>query len=302
MPTKHNPTIRNVDTIKATLLRPATTSHFDVSIGLPRSSLGSQLTRVLGGTVQQDRLNIMCSQAVLPGSQLATTEILNDYTGATERHAYRRIYDETIDLTFYVDAGNYLPIIFFETWMNGIVNEDQDDAVSGNYNYRVKYPDDYVAEGLKVVKFEKSYHSQGNNVQSMARAAAGGVLGSFGGSLSRQGSGSSLEYTFVRSWPRSITSMPVTYEASQLLKCSVQMTYLRYVVHPYRGAGGGIGDPFQQSQFNFNGFLSQKAGDLVDAAVDRISGSDLAGDIAGGFAGQFASRALDRTGIGLLRR
>ena len=137
------PTIRNIDTIKATLLAPATTSHFDVEIGFPSGSLGTKLRQVLGGTtVQQDKLNIMCSEAVLPGSSLATTEVNNDYTGVTERHAYRRIYDETIDLTFYVDAGNYLPILFFETWMNGIVNEDQNDALSGNYNYRVKYPDD----------------------------------------------------------------------------------------------------------------------------------------------------------------
>ena len=118
------PTIRNIDTIKATLLHPATTSHFDVEVGLPSGSLGTKLRSIWGGsTVQQDRLNIMCCEAVLPGSQLATTEMTNDFTGVTERHAYRRIYDETIDLSFYVDASNYLPIRFFETWISEIVNE-----------------------------------------------------------------------------------------------------------------------------------------------------------------------------------
>ena len=151
---KHQLYTRNIDTIKATLLRPATTSHFEVTIGLPSGSLNTSLRRFLG--TGQDRLNLMCCEASLPGSQLATTEIFNNFTGVTERHAYRRIYDETIDLTFYVDAGNYLPIMFFETWMNQIVNEDQDDALNPNYNYRVKYPDDYVATGLKVVKFEKT--------------------------------------------------------------------------------------------------------------------------------------------------
>ena len=152
---KHNVSTRNIDTIKATLLRPATTSHFEVIIGLPSSAqtvaplapkLGNDLRSFLGPN--QDRLNLMCCEASLPGSQLATTEITNNFTGATERHAYRRIYDETIDLTFYVDAGNYMPIMFFETWMNEIVNEDQTDALSGNYNYRIKYPDEYVATGL----------------------------------------------------------------------------------------------------------------------------------------------------------
>ena len=300
MPTPIEIEKKNISQIKSTLLHPATTSHFAVRIGLPSGQLNTKLRRFLSGNSQKD-LNLMCSEAVLPGSQLATTEIYNDFTGTTERHAYRRIYDETIDLNFYVDAGNYLPIMFFETWMNEIVNEDQNDAISGNYNYRIKYPDEYVATGLKVVKFEKSYHSQGNNVQSMARAAAGGVLGSFGGSLSRQGSGSSLEYEFVRSYPRSITSMPVTYDGSQLLKCNVQMTYVRYVVHQYPG-GSASYNPFQQSQFNLNGFLSQTAANMVDSAVDKITGSDFVGDIAGGFAGQFASQALSNTGIGILQR
>ena len=152
------PTIRNIDTIKATLLRPSLTSHFEVEIGLPSSSLGQSLRTFLG--VNQDRLNLMCSDAVLPGSQLATTEITNDFTGVTERHAYRRIYDETIDLSFYVDAGNYIPIKFFEEWISGIVNEDQQEAKAGEYNYRVRYPNDYVAQGLKVIKFERDMQSK----------------------------------------------------------------------------------------------------------------------------------------------
>ena len=284
MPTKAELKPRNIAKIKSTLLHPATTSHFEVRIGLPgyatggrtAGQLNTKLRRFLG--TNQDEVNLMCCEAVLPGSQLATTEVFNDYTGVTERHAYRRIYDETIDLTFYVDAGNYLPIMFFETWMNEIVNEDQTDALSGNYNYRIKYPDDYVATGLKVIKFEKT-----GNAGNMTYA------------------GGQLEYEFVRSYPRSITSMPVSYDGSSLLKCSVQMTYVRYVVHHYSG-GSASYNPFQQSQFNLNGFLSNVAANLTDAAVDKITGSDFVGNVAGGFAGQFASRALSNTGIGILGR
>ena len=284
---KHQLYTRNIDTIKATLLRPATTSHFEVTLGLPSGSLNTSLRRFLG--TGQDRLNLMCCEASLPGSQLATTEIFNNFTGVTERHAYRRIYDETIDLTFYVDAGNYLPIMFFETWMNQIVNEDQDDAMNPNYNYRVKYPDDYVATGLKVVKFEKT-----GNPSNDSRSRNQNYVGS------------QLEYSFVRSYPRSITSMPVSYDGSQLLKCSVQMTYLRYVVHHYPGSSGwgnsGSNNPFDQASFNLNGFLSRTAANLVDQVVDDLTGIDIAGDIAGGFAGQWASQTLSNTGIGILRR
>ena len=272
---KHNVSTRNIDTIKATLLRPATTSHFEVRIGIPRntrtSGLGSHLRGFLSGN-SQENLNLMCCEAVLPGSQLATTEITNNYTGVTERHAYRRIYDETIDLTFYVDAGNYLPIIFFETWMNGIVNEDQDDAVSGNYNYRVKYPDDYVAQGLQVIKFEKDYHSQ----------ITGRIYNV------RKGSGTSVQYDFVRSYPRSITSMPVSYDGSNLLKCSVQMSYVRYVVTPSR-------IPKNRPSMNVNpSFMG---------LFNSIAGSEGGGQTASGQMmqrGQLGSdirRALTRQGL-----
>ncbi len=251
------PTIRNVSTIKSTLLAPALTSHFDVEIGFPAGSLGTKLRSVLGGTtVQQDRLNLMCSEAVLPGSSLATTEVNNDYTGVTERHVYRRIYDETIDLSFYVDATNYLPIKFFETWISEIVNEDQDDAISPTYSYRAKYPDEYMnKQGLKVIKFERDLGTQ-------------------------------LEYTFVNSYPRSITSMPITYDGSSLLKCSVQMTYMRYVIKSLPGSKSGAFNPFQQSRFNSNG-LTDFAANVLDSFVDRATGNDALGDIAGGLARRF---------------
>ena len=272
MPVTHNPSPKGVSDVVSNLLQPSLTSHFDVLIGLPRGSLGTRLRSFLGA--KQDKLHLMCSDAVLPGSSLATTELNNDFTGVTERHAYRRIYDETIDLSFYVDAENHLPIRFFEEWISGIVNEDQEEALAKNYFYRVKFPDDYIADqGLKVVKFEKDIQTK--------RTIAGRSI-----SLPNK-KAATLEYQFVRSFPRSITSMPVTYDASSLLKCSVQMTYTRYVVaRSYGNAGGGVFNPFQQSQFNAGGFLSNTAGNLVDSVVDRITGNDFVGDVAGGFASQ----------------
>ena len=219
MPVTHRPKPKSVSDVVSNLLQPSLTSHFDVLIGLPQSSLGTQLRSFLGP--KQDKLHLMCSEAVLPGSSLATTEMNNDFTGVTERHAYRRIYDETIDLTFYVDADNYLPIRFFERWISGVVNEDQREALAKDYFYRVKFPDEYIADqGLKVIKFEKDIETSrrvGSKYIPLPTPDA-----------------ASLEYKFVRSFPRSITSMPVTYDASSLLKCSVQMTYTRYVVVPSR--------------------------------------------------------------------
>jgi hypothetical protein len=210
---------RIVSDIKARLFRPALTSHFEVQIGIPGGGFNQFLTdngipNFLNSD-NQTTLNLMCSEATLPGSNLATLDINNDFHGVTERHAYRRIYDDRIDLTFYVDATNYLPIRFFETWIKYIVDESRSEqpdkgrrgSLDRSYFYRVRYPegsgpegrDGYVSEGLKVIKFERDYSQR-------------------------------LEYRFVSSFPISINSIPVSYDSSSLLKCTVSMTYIRYVL------------------------------------------------------------------------
>jgi len=115
---------------------------------------------------------------------------------------------------------------FFEAWMKSVVNEDVIDAKSKNYSYRLNYPDNYVADqGLKVRKFEKDRRQ-------------------------------SLEYEFFRSYPIQITSMPVSYEASSLLKCTVSMTYLRYlIVDSTDSLYDASLNPLQQANFNAGGIV-----------------------------------------------
>ncbi len=247
------PKKRTVSDIKANLLRPALTSHFEVEIGVPDPLL-SWL-----GTNNQAKLNLMCSEAVLPGSQLATIEIMNDFQGVTERHAYRRQFDQSIDLTFYVDADKYIPIKFFEKWISLAMSEDSDSQMANeNYSYRAAYPTTYTATGLTVRKFERDYKSQ-------------------------------IQYKFVKCFPLAITSMPVSYEASSLLKCSVQMTYIRYILmgnETSLAPGGGGYNPFAQSQYNAAGFLSSAAANLAGSAVNKLTGSSVLGNIGAGLAGR----------------
>ena len=217
------PSIKSVDDIKSSLLRPSLTSHFYVEIPVPSEGANSdsfkqklQENGVSWPTRDQDTINLLCSEAVLPGSSLATFEINNDRTGVTERHVHRRMFDDRIDLTFYVDAGNYLPIKFFETWIDFITSgatESDNKLINKNYFYRMNYPDDYTADqGLKVIKFERDTYKS---------SSRGGY---------NRPTGSVLEYNFVRAFPLSIASMPVSYDASSLLKCTVSMSYIRYVV------------------------------------------------------------------------
>jgi hypothetical protein len=191
---------KSVSDIKTNCLKPSLTSYFLIELPFPSGQLGSELQSLLG--VDQEKLNLHCADASLPGSSLATFEIDNDRTGVTERHAYRRIFDNKIDLTFYVDADRYLPIQFFEKWMKGIVLEDDSKSSFKNYNYRTRYPDSYMADsGLKVFKFERDYKRV-------------------------------LEYEFFRSYPVSVNSMPLSYEGNDLLRCTVSMSYIRYRMKP----------------------------------------------------------------------
>jgi hypothetical protein len=186
-----------VDDVRANLLRPSLTSYFAVQIPLPNGKVRSKLEEVLGA--DQGQLNLLCTDTSLPGSQLTTMDINNDRTGVTEKHAYRRMFDDRIDFTFYVDASNYLPIRFFETWMKGIMMEDEGDNKGKAYNYRPTYPDEYTADqGLKIFKFERDYKQF-------------------------------MTYEFIRSFPLSISSMPVSYSGNDLLKCTVSMSYIRYI-------------------------------------------------------------------------
>jgi hypothetical protein len=221
------PTPKNIADIKLNLLRPALTSHFAVTIPKPAGGFDSFLNSN-GVILNQEKLNLMCSEAVLPGSNLATFEINDNFHGVTERHAYRRVYDDRIDLTFYVDADNYLPIRYFETWIKYIVDESMRDSNKGagvnsfsrNYFYRVRYPEGtngYTSDGLTVTKFERDYTQ-------------------------------TLEYKFIRSFPISINSMPVSYDSSSLLKCTVSMSYIRYVLVQ----GSAKASPQFDTQSNFN--------------------------------------------------
>ena len=101
----------NVDTVKANLMRPSLTAYFAVQIPVPTNNgaetkVAGKLREVLD-TSKQEKLNLLCTDASLPGSQLTTMEITNDRTGVTEKHAYRRMFDDRVDFRDVADAIKY---------------------------------------------------------------------------------------------------------------------------------------------------------------------------------------------------
>ena len=265
----------SVDKIKANLLQPALTSHFEVLIPRPSGLDDGYLNAngLPGFSDKQSKLNLLCSEATLPGSSLATHENNSDFTGVTEKFAYRRLYDDRIDFTFYVDAANYLPIRFFETWIKFIVGEsqskpDQSGKLSSkdpNYFYRVKYPNNYIVDGLKITKFERTSKNK----------------------KSANHEGATLIYNFVNAYPISITSMPVSYDTSSLLKCTVSFSYIRYYVESKdvpgtpdsssRSPNGAADSPYTGAQLdNIEALDIEYTQALASGNNDRIEAADIA--------------------------
>ena len=203
------PQRKSISQVKAQLLNPATTSHFQMSVSFQDSRF-NRFKQEVGLNLDQGRLNILCSDAALPGSRFLTSEINNNIPGVRERHVYRRSYDDQINLSFYCDADQYLPIRFFEAWMNFISNTTNRDggesksAADESHFYRVQFPDNYQKGSLEITKFEKN--------------------------LDERRKTKTLTYKFVKCFPLAINTMPVSYDASNLLKCTVGMAYSRYFI------------------------------------------------------------------------
>jgi len=225
------PSARSVSDIKGKLLYPALTSVYEVYIGTPGGDFQSYMSaNSMNFSGQQDKIQLSCCEALLPGSQFATHEMNGDRTGVTERHVYRRNYDDRIDLTFYVDAdpkSPYTTLRFFEIWMKYITNESvsgSNSVANRNFSYRVKYPYEYYGS-LKITKFERDKGS------------------------------ASLEYNFVNIYPLNINSIPISYESSQLLKVTVSFSYIRYYITSITGSPAPTNTtppltPLGQAEFN----------------------------------------------------
>jgi len=207
---KNNP-IENLSlsSIKSRLLNVSQSSLYRLQLVIPsavRSKVGLN-------NFDYDNINLMCCEANLPGSSINTHEVTNDYHGVTEKMGYRRMYDESIGLTFYVDR-DYKVIELLEGWMDYITGIDNKKTYKGPYaSYRMAYPNSYK-ENMFLTKFERDQFTRDYS-------------DSRGGS--RTTSRSVLDYTFVQAWPLSLTAIPVSYEDSSVLKCSVSFNFIRYV-------------------------------------------------------------------------
>ena len=151
-------------------------------------------------------IGIMCADASLPASSFATAQVKDNHHGITQQFAHTRMYLDS-GFTFYVDK-DYNIIKFFEGWMDYIAGDNNPKTANrtdeGNYYRRFNYPMNsgndigYKSAVLSISKFEKDYNNY-------------------------------ITYEFINSFPKAMTSIPVTYGGADILKVTIQFAYDRYI-------------------------------------------------------------------------
>jgi hypothetical protein len=195
------PIPRKISDFKPLITNLAQTSHYQVIFGGLNSDLSSYLDeRGVDTRFITNSAGLLCSSASIPGSTLATADINGNFMGVQEKMAHTRIFTR-MQLEFYVDS-DYRMIKFLEHWMEFISSgSDSSSSVSADdnaYYYRMRYPDDYKSNKTKIIKFDRDYNRE-------------------------------IEYNFVGLFPIDMSSVPISYEASDVLKVSVAFNYERYV-------------------------------------------------------------------------
>ncbi len=180
-------------------------NHYLVSF----SALNPQITEHLGGYLGiRDPINflsrksgLLCSDAVLPTTSYATGEVKDNFMGIPQEFAHTRLYTD-IDFSFYIDT-DYTNLRIFEGWMDFISSGSLSEIgeLTDNYYKRYRYPDEYKVQTMFISKFEKSISSQ-------------------------------IDYQFINAFPKTMTTIPVSYGDAELLKVNVTFNYDRYVVNP----------------------------------------------------------------------
>ena len=219
-----------VSSIKSRLLNVAQTSLYRLTLPVPQAVRNTLSL----SSLDYDNISLLCSEATLPGSTLTTHEVTNDYHGVTEKMAYRRMYDESIGLTFYVDR-NYKVIELIEGWMDYITGIDNKSTYKDPYaSYRMAYPKTYKTN-MFLTKFERDQFTRQFSTTRGSKTTSRTVL----------------DYTFVNAFPLALTATPVSYEESQVLKCSVSFNFIRYVMERKSSlVSGGDAQPFDSVNVN----------------------------------------------------
>jgi hypothetical protein len=188
---------RRISDFKPLITNLAQTSHYQVIFGgLPiglRNYLGF---RGIDARFIGESVGLLCNSTSLPGSTFATADVIGNYMGVAEKMAHTRIFNQ-IEFEFYVDSS-YTTLKFLEHWMEFISNGSGVSPIRDGYYFRMNYPENYKTNATRLVKFDRDYNRF-------------------------------FEYTFYGMFPISLSSIPISYGGSDILKASASFNFDRYV-------------------------------------------------------------------------
>ena len=174
---------------KYKLGRVALTNYYQVNFSVLKPTITDYLNNIVGLNDASNFLSrdagILCSEASLPASAFATAEVKDNFMGVPQEFAHSRLYTD-IDFTFYIDE-DYTLLRIFEGWMDYISGGSNVDPDHKAFYRRFTYPDQYKVNTMSIQKFERDYRRQ-------------------------------IQYDFKNAFPKSITSIPVSYGTADILK------------------------------------------------------------------------------------
>ena len=204
------------------LTRLALSSHYFVRMsGLPGPLSSFLSSRGVSPAFISNDAGLLCYEATLPGSSLATVDVYGDFMGVTQKYAHSRMYDQ-LTLGFYCDL-NYNMLKLFEHWIEYIASGSGQQKSNPGYFVRMRYPDTYKSKsGFSITKFEKDKRIK------------------------------PLEYNFFNIFPVSLSSTPVSYDGSQILRVNVTFDYDTYQCGKASSIAIARGEDANKSPINTN--------------------------------------------------
>ena len=153
------------------------------------------------GTPSSREMNILCSNATLPGKQVLTTD--RRIGMEFQKVAYGYAVDD-VSLTFYL-MNDYGVKTYFDAWIASTINEE-----TGGVAYKSEY-----AKSIKIHQLRRAI--KGRNIDIGPLSANVGI-----------GGGTVYAVELLNAFPTTLQAVELTNELDGLLQLTVQISYTRW--------------------------------------------------------------------------
>lgn len=168
-------------------------------------------------------LALFCSEAVLPGSQIQTSQVAGLRQGVVSNYAIYRKYPD-ITLTYYSQKDYYTNEVF-NAWMEFIspttlsndthgrnTNERKNDVAAYK---KMRYPNEYKCD-IQITAFSNDTIPQSGRLTNTDTARSQARMSN------------SITYHLMRAFPTNIVAAPLAYGDAELIKTAITFSYDYY--------------------------------------------------------------------------